>query len=47
MDQYRPDHLVLEKPDKYRDIGRRLRSEEIAEAYSYAESLGILFKPVS
>ncbi len=47
MDQYRPDHLVIERPEKYRDIGRRLRVEEIDEAYSYAEKLGIVYKPVS
>lgn len=47
MDQYRPEYLVLEKPGMYGDVGRRLRGEEIMEVYSYAERLGIVFKPVS
>ncbi|MEM4696534.1 MAG: pyruvate formate lyase-activating protein, partial [Desulfurococcaceae archaeon] len=47
MEQYRPEHLVVKYPDKFRDINRRLRREEILEAYSYAESLGLIYKPVS
>ena len=47
MGQYRPDHLVLEKPEIYRDVSRRPRSEEMHEAYSYADELGIVYRPVS
>ena len=47
MGQYRPDHLVLEKPEKYRDVSRRPRNEEMREAYSYADKLGIVYRPVS
>jgi len=47
MDQYRPEHLVRKYPDKYPDINRRLRSDEIKEAYRIADELGIVYKPVS
>lgn len=47
MEQYRPDHLVLERPEKYRDVSRRLTKEELMEAYSYADKLGIIYRPVS
>jgi len=47
MDQYRPEHLVLRHPEKYREIARRPTREEIEEAYRYAEELGIVYKPVS
>jgi len=47
MEQYRPMHLVVKYPDKYRDIARRPSVEEMREAYRYAEELGIVYKPVS
>ncbi|MCC6010491.1 MAG: pyruvate formate lyase activating enzyme, partial [Fervidicoccaceae archaeon] len=47
MDQYRPEHLVLRYPEKYREIARRPTREEVEEAYRYAEELGIVYKPVS
>jgi putative pyruvate formate lyase activating enzyme len=47
MDQYRPEHLVLRHPEKYREIARRPTREEVEEAYRYAEELGIVYKPVS
>jgi putative pyruvate formate lyase activating enzyme len=47
MGQYRPEHLVLREPEKYRDIARRLSTQEIREAYAYADQLGIVWKPVS
>ncbi|HDD63968.1 MAG: pyruvate formate lyase-activating protein [Thermoprotei archaeon] len=47
MDQYHPDHLVLTYPERYKDIARRLRSDEIARAFEVAEELGLVFKPIS
>ncbi|MFQ5763031.1 MAG: radical SAM protein [Candidatus Bathyarchaeia archaeon] len=47
MGQYRPEYLVPEQPEKYPDITRRPTSQEMNEAFSYAEELGILYEPVS
>ncbi len=47
MDQYRPEHLVLRYPDKYKDIARRLTYKEIEQAYKIADELGIVYKPIS
>ncbi len=47
MDQYRPENLVLKYPKRWPEITRRLRSDEIGEAYDYARKLGIVFEPVS
>ncbi|WP_440058922.1 radical SAM protein [Thermogladius sp. 4427co] len=47
MDQYRPEHLVLKYPDKYRDIARRPKREEILRAYKIAEELNLAYKQVS
>ena len=47
MDQYRPDYLVLAHPEKYPDIARSLTTEEIQEAYRYADELGIVYRPIS
>ncbi len=47
MEQYRPEYLVLANPEKYPDIARRPTSEEMREAYRYADELGILYRPVS
>jgi len=47
MEQYRPEYLVLAHPNKYPDVARRPTSEEMREAYRYADELGILYRPVS
>jgi len=47
MDQYRPEHLVAKYPDRWPDIARRPTSEEMEEAYEYADKLGICWRPVS
>ncbi len=47
MSQWRPEYLVARHPEKYSDIARRLKKEEIMEAYRIAEELGLIFKPVS
>jgi putative pyruvate formate lyase activating enzyme len=43
MDQYRPEYKAYE----YEDIARRPYAEELEEVYSYAESLGLLWKDIS
>ncbi len=47
MDQYRPEYLVARNPEKFRDINRRLRRNEIEEAYGYAERKKLCFRPIS
>ena len=47
MDQYRPMHLVARYPERYSDIARRPRYEELREAYRLADELGIIYKPIS
>lgn len=47
MDQYRPEHMVLKEPWRFKDIARRPNRREMEEAYSYADRLGILYKPIS
>jgi len=47
MDQYRPEHLVARYPWRWPDIARRPRIGEIAEAYRYAEKLGLNYRQVS
>jgi len=47
MGQYRPENLVALHPDRYPDIARRLRDEEIERAYGYARKFGLIFEPVS
>jgi putative pyruvate formate lyase activating enzyme len=47
MEQYRPEHKVVLKPELYKDIARRPYREEILEAYNYAKQLGIIYEPVS
>ncbi|HDN75934.1 MAG TPA: radical SAM protein [Acidilobales archaeon] len=47
MDQYRPEFWVVKYPHRYRDIARRPKIDEMMEAYSYAEKLGIDYKEVS
>ncbi len=43
MDQYRPEYKAYE----YKDIARRPKHEELEEVYSYADSLGILWREIS
>lgn len=47
MEQYRPEHLVAKYPHKYPDINRRLKMEELKEAYRFAEELGLRYRAVS
>lgn len=47
MDQYRPDHMVVREPERFKDITRRLTRREIEIAYEFTEQLGLLYKPVS
>ncbi len=47
MGQYRPEHLVLKHPEKYREIARRPSREEMERAFQIAEELGIEYKSVS
>jgi putative pyruvate formate lyase activating enzyme len=47
MSQYRPEYLVLREPAKYQEIARRPSTEELREAYDYADRLGLVWKPVS
>lgn len=47
MQQYRPLWRVLKDPDTYRDISRRVTTEEIQKAYDHAQSLGLEFRSVS
>jgi putative pyruvate formate lyase activating enzyme len=45
MGQYRPAYLV--STENYAEINRRPSHNEMEEAYSYADELGLLWKPVS
>ena len=47
MDQYRPEHLVARYPQRWPDIARRPTYSEIAEAYRYADELGLNYRQVS
>lgn len=47
MAQYRPLWRVLEDPDTYKDISRRVSSEEMHQAYEHAKKLGLEFRSVS
>ena len=47
MDQYRPEYLVVQYPEKYKEITRRLKRSEILKAYSIADELGIVYKQIS
>lgn len=40
MDQYRPDHVVVTEPERYRDIARRLSRHEFERAKAIARELG-------
>jgi putative pyruvate formate lyase activating enzyme len=47
MAQYRPEYRVKRYPDEYKDISRRITREEMQQAYSVAEQLGLEFRSVS
>jgi putative pyruvate formate lyase activating enzyme len=47
MAQYRPMWQVVNKPEIYEDISRRVKREEMTQAYDYAEKLGLEFRSVS
>jgi len=47
MGQYHPDHLVPSNPDRYSDVARRLRRDELERAYAIAGSLGLVYEPIS
>ena len=47
MGQYRPEHLVSRYPERWPDIARRPSPQEMEEAYSYADKLGLCWRPVS
>ncbi|MHA2135615.1 MAG: radical SAM protein [Candidatus Thorarchaeota archaeon] len=47
MGQYRPEHLVLSNPDKYRSIARGVPRDEMQAAFDKANELGICWRPVS
>lgn len=47
MDQYRPEHLVALYAEKYHEIARRPSASELEEVHSFADKLGICWRPVS
>jgi putative pyruvate formate lyase activating enzyme len=47
MAQYRPLWRVLQKPETYSDIARRVNNEEMQQAYNHATKLGLEFRSVS
>jgi putative pyruvate formate lyase activating enzyme len=47
MNQYHPDYRVPTEPSAYSDIARRPTNEEMREAYDYADTLGLVYSPVS
>jgi putative pyruvate formate lyase activating enzyme len=47
MGQYRPEHLVLRNPTKYKALARPVTNSEIQTALKRATELGICWKPVS
>ena len=47
MGQYHPDYRVQAEPSTYSDIARRPTGEEMRAAYEYADSLGLVYAPVS
>lgn len=47
MAQYRPLWKVTKKPKYYQDLTRRVKSEEMQQAYTLAEKLGLEFRSVS
>lgn len=47
MGQYHPDYKVAKYPDKYPEIARTLRSEELELCFEYAKKLGLVYEPLS
>ena len=47
MAQYRPMWQVLRNPDDFSDITTRVSQDEMRQAYSHAEKLGLEFRSVS
>jgi putative pyruvate formate lyase activating enzyme len=47
MAQYRPMWQVLRHPDNFTDIASRVSQDEMHQAYSHAETLGLEFRSVS
>lgn len=47
MKQYRPEYLVVQNPEKFKEISRKLKKEEIELAYTIAKELKIDFESVS
>jgi putative pyruvate formate lyase activating enzyme len=47
MQQYRPLWQVLKNPETYKDISRRVTSEEMQKAYTHAKNLDLEFRSVS
>jgi pyruvate-formate lyase-activating enzyme/intein/homing endonuclease len=47
MGQYRPEHLVLQEPERYHEIARRPTPQEIIRAQDYANELGLVWEPVA
>jgi putative pyruvate formate lyase activating enzyme len=47
MRQYHPDYRVQAERSTYVDIARRPTAEEMTAAYEYADSLGLVYSPVS
>ena len=47
MGQYHPDYKVPAERSAYSDIARRPTPEEMRAAYDYADTLGLVYSPVS
>jgi len=47
MGQYRPEHMVVKEPWRFKEINRRPKRSEMDEAFSYADKLGLIYKPIS
>lgn len=47
MGQYYPAYRVADHPKKYPEISRRLRKDELEQAFRYAEELGISYRSIS
>lgn len=47
MSQYYPANMVTRDPRRYAEIARRPTSDELEEAFGYAQSLGIEFQQIS
>lgn len=47
MGQYRPEHLVLQEPERYHEIAQRPSPQEVIRAQDYANDLGLVWEPVS